>query len=294
MNKLQEKREALEALRVKQAKVFEEAGEDYDFEKVTSIDGDTSAKAKQVKDWNDEMTALGKEIDELRELESMKERSAKLGEVEDHPGHATKGKSASQLVEEQLKALGLMFVESDALKGWRRGAIEGPTVDLDLSVEDLKTVFADLGRLGAVRRPRLPKVVDLATRPIGVVDLFPKSETTSASIVYMEETTFTNAAVEVAEGAAKPEATLALTERHGAGAEDRRLPPGHRRAARGRAAGARLRQQPARLHGAGSASTRSSSSATAPRRTSRASSTAPGSRRRRRAPTRRRTRSTRR
>ena len=49
--------------------------------------------------------------------------------------------------------------------------------------------------------------------PIQVIDILPRSSTTQELIKYMEETTYTNAAAAVAEGAASPESTLALTER---------------------------------------------------------------------------------
>lgn len=219
MSKLKELREALEALRAKAAKVFEEAGPDLDFAKVKSIEGDDEAKAKQLREWNDEMSPLVDEIKALEEIDAIKARTDELGKVERHPGHSSKGRSEAEGEgdeegdgEGNVKSLGALFVESDALKGWRRGSMEGPSVQLDLSVNDIKAVFSTTAGW-APFSPRLPKVVDFATRPLAVADLFPMGQTTATSIVYMEETTFTNAAVEIAEGALKPEATLALTER---------------------------------------------------------------------------------
>ena len=43
--------------------------------------------------------------------------------------------------------------------------------------------------------------------------MIPTIQTTQNAFVYMEETTYTNAAAETLEGAAKPEAALALTQR---------------------------------------------------------------------------------
>lgn len=49
-------------------------------------------------------------------------------------------------------------------------------------------------------------------RPV-VADMIPQDNIDQPSVVYMEETTFTNAADTVAEGAAKPESALAYTQR---------------------------------------------------------------------------------
>lgn len=60
---------------------------------------------------------------------------------------------------------------------------------------------------------RIPRVVEYAFRPIQITDLMPVGNTTQAAVVYMEETTRTNAAAETAEAAAMPESALAFTER---------------------------------------------------------------------------------
>ena len=207
MSKIVELRGKLEERRTKLAKVFEEAGEDFDMDKVTSLDGaDSAAKAAQVKALNDEMTELASELETLDGFASIKKRADDLAEVQPHPGHQSGDKDDPRRQEQ--KSIGELFVESAALKGWVRGAA-GPEAELDV---DLKTLFQTSAGWAPVDQ-RLPNVVDISTRPLAVADLFPKGSTNANAITYMEETTFTNAAVEVAEGLAKPEATLALTER---------------------------------------------------------------------------------
>lgn len=60
---------------------------------------------------------------------------------------------------------------------------------------------------------RQPQVVQYVDLPVTVSDLMLPGRTTSNAITFMEETTYTNAAAEVAEGAAKPEAALDFTLR---------------------------------------------------------------------------------
>jgi HK97 family phage major capsid protein len=87
----------------------------------------------------------------------------------------------------------------------RRVAVEFPNIDL-------KTVMStDAG--WAPQSLRSARVVEYALRRPVVADLIPQDPTDQAAVVYMEETTFTNAADTVAEKGTKPEAALAYTQR---------------------------------------------------------------------------------
>ncbi len=62
---------------------------------------------------------------------------------------------------------------------------------------------------------RTGRVVEAATRPAPhVVTYIPQTTTTMSTVLYMEETTFTNAAAEAAEGGSYAEATLVYTEKN--------------------------------------------------------------------------------
>jgi hypothetical protein len=201
----------LDEVNKKMADVLSEAksGDTYDMSKVSSIDGDSAAKVDQIRAWKAEQDAIGSELDERKELSGYESNLAARKEPARLPLPGSNGKKAQQ--ETELQSIGELFIESAAYKGWSPGVSEGPTANLG-GVNLMATLFQTSGGWSppAVRGPR---VVDFAVRQLRVADLLPQSTTTQASVIYMEETTFTNAAVEVTQGSAKPEAALALTER---------------------------------------------------------------------------------
>lgn len=216
MDKLTEIRGKLEDLRAKAAKAFEEAGPELDMSKVESIDGDNAAKAAQLKAWNDEMADLGKEKDELESLVKFKGDVDELGKVARLPHVSGNGRKDGEAkgdeerddAARQFKGIGDLFVETEEFKAYRRGDKQTPIVSLPV---ELKNTFQTTAGWDPpdIRGPR---VVDFATRPLAVAELLPAASTSNASIIYMEETLFSNSAAEVAEGGTKPEVSLGLTE----------------------------------------------------------------------------------
>jgi hypothetical protein len=104
------------------------------------------------------------------------------------------------------KSLGELFVESPAFKSYSPAERRGPA-----STFEVKTLLSETG--WAPKPLRIPRVEPYPTRPLSVLDVFGQGETTQSAVTYMEETTFTNAAAETAEGSDKPESALAFTER---------------------------------------------------------------------------------
>lgn len=202
-----EKRKEFEAKQDKLHTVFKEAGEDMDFAKVTSIEGDDKAKVDAVKKMNLELADLGKEIEGLVELENIGKADAAREKGLEAMGGVHIPELPGQ--EEAPKTIGELFVKSEAFTGYQRGAKMGPTAGLDI---DMKTLFQTSAGW-APETIRTGLMVPFATRQIKVIDIIPSGTTNQTGIVYMEETTFTNAAAEVAEAGTKPEAALALTER---------------------------------------------------------------------------------
>lgn len=87
----------------------------------------------------------------------------------------------------------------------------GDVDEADALIEGVKATItlADI----TPQAQRLPSIVPSAQAQITVSDLMAPGTTDGNTISYYEETTFTNAAVEIAENVAKPESTLDFTER---------------------------------------------------------------------------------
>ena len=205
--KLVETRKEFEAKQDKLHTVFKEAGKEMDFSKVTVLEGDDKAKVEEVRKMNLELDALGKEIEGLVEMENIGKADAARESALEVMG----GVNIPVLPSQQSaapKSFGEMFVASKAFTDWHGGNV-GPVANIDM---ELKTVFST-GAGWAPETIRTGLMVPFATRGIKVVDIIPSGRTDQVAIVYMEETTFTNVAVEVDEAGVKPEATLALTER---------------------------------------------------------------------------------
>lgn len=211
VKELVEKRQELKTKGDKLAAVFEEAktAEGYDFRKVKSLgEGKSSVEiAEAVKAMNEELNAIGAQIDSLASAEQAAADQKRRQEMAGGGGgipHPEPGKEGEGKKEQ--KSIGQLFIESDAYK--RR---ETPGITSTLEVE-LKALFSTTAGW-APETLRSPRVVDFATLQPRMIDVMPMTTTQQAAVKYMEETTFTDTAAEVAEGGLKPEAALALTER---------------------------------------------------------------------------------
>lgn len=207
--KLIEKREELKEKAKHLHEIFEQAGEDMDLSKVDLIDGDSKGKAEKIRSLNDELTDIGKEIDELAELDRIAQNAkaateAKIERAMRHSGGDAGGLGAAA-DPATVKSFGRLIRESGAL-----GEQKGRTVAIE--IPEVKATFATTAGW-APETTRTGRVVDFATRPVQVLDILPTGETTQAAVKYMEETTFTSAAAETAEAGTYAESALALTER---------------------------------------------------------------------------------
>ena len=192
MSKLVDTRGRLNAKRDEAAAIFS---------KYTDVGEMTAEDANSVAALNDEMTDLSKEVDTLVEREnlaaSVKSKaptSTGRSVVEGPSEGASESKSA-------FKSIGQLMEDSNfGAKGTRFEIPSGIKATLTL---------ADYNN----EATRLPGIVPFASEERTVADLMLQGSTDNNSLTFMEETTFTNLAANVAEGAAKPESALDFTKR---------------------------------------------------------------------------------
>ena len=212
------------------------------FEAHPTFDFD-SDEVKAIRETNAEMTDLGKRRDELKAntdaVEAMRgrvEREQRPQRPAIYPGSQNgTGKPAAPPLWQ--KSLGQLVVESDTYRLYSKAARRGPPSELPvawilagnpaMAPEEVRESKAFRDAFGGtefktlldttgypIQSVRLPGVaVQMPLRTPMVQELIPSTTTTSPAIPYLEETTATNAAAAVTEGAAKPESTLAFTDK---------------------------------------------------------------------------------
>ncbi len=221
MKKKYEIQQELDAKRDQLHAIFTEAGDDLDLDKVKTIEGTTEEKAAEIRKRNDELTALGKQLEQAVEME----RIAAGAKAPPHtPTQREMERSAGGRQEDPpVKSLGEQFTDLDSYKNTRgqpsrKMGMELAEYDLTAFIKEraqgggVKTTFSTSAGFSAPN-PRGSYVTLSAQRRPVVADLIPQDTTALSVIKYMEETTFTNATASVAEGGPKPELALAFTER---------------------------------------------------------------------------------
>ncbi len=164
--------------------------------------------AAAVKQKNDELAALGEKYDALKEQERIAaENKAALADLE-RPQRTVTHAGGTSDVQVVRKGLGDLFVESKAYKDYQSGNHRGPLTEVPY---ETKTLFSESAGY-APQAIRTGQVIDSPQQQPKLVDVVPATTTTMIAVVYMRETTFTNAAAETAEGGTYPEAALAYTE----------------------------------------------------------------------------------
>ena len=217
--RLQDKRREISAKAEALHMVFEEAGPQADFGKVQCLGGalDVATKIDKVRQMNAELGVLNAEVKELEELEGIAQQARNQYLADHEPATKMTHPSADQRTQVEVKSVGKLFHDSpeyNTQKARRQWAEPLDLPDIDIR----NAVF----RTGAGWDPQIIRIdrVELTPqRPIAVVDMVPMLPTGMDTISYMEETTYTDNAVETAESTATTAAdligenALTLTER---------------------------------------------------------------------------------
>lgn len=168
--------------------------------------------ATKVRELNDELTALSKELDEAKELDYIfQDNQKQIKEAQRNAMHLPlpdSGRKTDDGERKAQKSLGEMFTES---KGYHEREA-GRDIVANFDDYEFKTLFQTSAGF-APESTRTGTVVPYALRRPMLHQLMPNTPTSQAAVVYMEETTFTDASDTVAEAGSYPESALAYTER---------------------------------------------------------------------------------
>lgn len=185
------------------------------FEKAKRPDGGgldmTQAQVEDVQARNNELTALSKKLETAKTVDEAWKRNQEYIRSQNRAASNLNlggGKGGHDGAQTSAKSLGQMVVQSEEFKNRQRGR----DVSIELKDIDFKTTMTTSAGY-APESTRTGKEVDYAVRRPVVADLIPQTPHDQAAVVYMEETTFTNAADTTAEAASAPESANAWTQR---------------------------------------------------------------------------------
>lgn len=206
-----------ELLREKSAelnKIFEDNTVEKGGQKTYSL---TAEQREDVRARNDELTDIGKALDDQRAVEKIAaDAKAAHDRAESQivrPAFTTKPQDADgRRSDTSRKTLGELFTETGEYKAARERGF-GADTRFGANVEhDVKATMTRAAGF-APANDRTDIVVPSALRRVVIQDYIPETPTDLDSIRFMEETTFTNNAAEAVENAAIAESALAYTER---------------------------------------------------------------------------------
>lgn len=182
--------------------------------------GLAGAAPSEIKERNDELTKVGEMIDEKRSTdEAYKSHQALVRAQAQTTNTFGGGKDGLDLNPDKpaVKSFSEKFVESDAYKSWKETKA-ATVIKIEGSLEDLleggkPAAKATLTTSAGYLPPTLmdTRVVLSAQRRPVIMDLIPSDDTNQMFIPYIVESTFTNNAAAVTEGAVKPESAFVFT-----------------------------------------------------------------------------------
>ncbi len=215
---LKEIKEKFKAKQDALAAVFAEAKTEdggLDFDKVECLGDEVKgsiAVCEKVNEMNDELNSIFE--NELKPLQDADRAARDLKSRERAlPGFVHPTPDGSGIVAPHRKSLGEQITDEALFKSWGTGQNRSEAIRVDeYGLAELKATMSTTAGW-APESTRTGHVVDDVTRPIQILDIIPTGKTGMASVVYMEETTRTHAAAEVAEAGTYAESAFAHTER---------------------------------------------------------------------------------
>lgn len=213
--KLVAKRKELDAKRASLAKVFAEAGENYDFTlaPVLELLGATSSveAVAKVREQKKEIEDLYDEAKELSDLEVIGSDLGQMaGDLLAPPTHQHADPTQAR---SRRRPLGDLIVEASEFKAYTEDKTPRTFMLENHGLRDIKATLFETDAGWDPEDIRIGLVVDEPTRPVQILDIIPVGQTGMSTVKYMEETTRTHAAAERAEGAAYGESTFVLEEK---------------------------------------------------------------------------------
>lgn len=183
--------------------IFAEAGPDLDMSKVTKIDGDSAAKAAEIKRLNLELSEVGAKVDAAVEMEGIRDSV--------NAAPRSLGRSVGAEAIGDLRPATKSF--GDHMEDVKFGGPgwHGKSFSYPLQSNAIKATLTLASGGVNNEATRLPGIVPFAVEDRTVADLLLQGSTDNNTLSIVTETTFTNAGTTVAEAAAKPESTLAFT-----------------------------------------------------------------------------------
>lgn len=158
---------------------------------------------------NSELEDLQKKFDERRKIADIKQRNRQALDDEDRVVRTLPNGEGKGDMPAQTKSLGQLFTQSPEYKAARQMRSSNFTVAVNA---DVKTLVSEAGTGFAPQAIRTGVVVPSAQQQPKLVDLIPSTTTDQVAVVFMQETTYTNAAAETAEGGAYQEAALGYSQ----------------------------------------------------------------------------------
>jgi len=161
----------------------------------------------------DELEVKEQEADEQIKLE---QRIRTIGEglKSAEPANGNGQRPSGFVIPKGAKSLGEQFTDSEGYKALKAGGLMASKWSSgEIEIQGKATLTQDPASGGVWTQPQLvPGVVETLFQRLTVADLMAPGTTTSTVVRYLRESTATSGAAPTAEGAAKPESTLAFDQ----------------------------------------------------------------------------------